>query len=346
VVSLNFMQKNNLIGCDMEWLEDYISNIGADKRYAIKLLRWVYRKRIFDLGLINDIPRALLDEIAKNFDVGLFYPSEILAGNDGSVKYLYQNDKNMLFESVLMRAEKRNTLCVSSQSGCRMCCKFCMTGSIGFKGNLTSRDILNQLLAIPKSKEVNRIVIMGMGEPLDNSDEVLSAIRILTADWGCAFGKTNITLSSVGIIDELKRFLDAPPCNLAISLHSPFRDERSDLMPIEKSNPIKEVVNLIKNNPLPKPLRVSFEYVALSGVNLSSNHAMAIAEMLKGIPCHLNIIPWNSHESAKFKTPKDEELQLFIAQLNSLGVLTTIRKSMANEIGAACGQMAGRKKST
>ena len=338
------MKKKNLIGCDAEGLEDYLSTIGVGKRYSIKILRWVYRKRVFDFGLINDIPRAVLDEIAKNFDVGLFYPSETLFSGDGSTKYLYQNDSDMLFESVLMKAEKRNTLCVSSQSGCRMGCKFCMTGSIGFKGNLTSRDILNQLFAIPDSKEVNRIVIMGMGEPFDNSDEVLNAIRILTADWGCAFGKTNITLSSVGILNELENFLNNPVCNLAISLHSPFRDERSDLMPIEKSNPIEEVVNLIRNNPLPKPLRVSFEYVALSGINLSINHAMAIAELLKGISCHLNIIPWNSHESAKFNTPKDEELQLFIAQLNSLGVLTTVRKSMAYEIGAACGQMAGRKK--
>lgn len=338
------MQKKNLIGCDIEWLEGYLSTIGVDKRYAIKLLRWVYRKRVFDFGLINDIPKTVVDEITKTLNFGLFYPSETLFSSDGSTKYLYQSDDDMLFESVLMRAGKRNTLCVSSQSGCRMGCKFCMTGSIGFKGNLTSRDILNQLFAIPNSKEVNRIVIMGMGEPFDNYDEVFNAIRVLTADWGCAFGKTNITLSSVGIIDELKRFLDAPPCNLAISLHSPFRNERSDLMPIEKSNPIEEVVNLIRNNPLPKPLRVSFEYVALSGVNLSSNHAMEIAELIKGIPCHLNIIPWNSHENAKFNTPKDEELQLFIAQLNSLGVLTTVRKSMANEIGAACGQMAGRKK--
>jgi 23S rRNA (adenine2503-C2)-methyltransferase len=339
------MQKKNLIGTDVLWLEYYFSAIGVDKSYAIKLMKWIYRKRVFDYGQINDIPKGLLYEVAKILNIGLFYPSEVLFGSDGSTKFLYQNDSDMLFESVLMSAEKRNTLCVSSQSGCRMGCKFCMTGSVGFKGNLTSRDILNQLLAIPNSKEVNRIVIMGMGEPFDNSDEVLKAIRILTADWGCAFGKTNITLSSVGILNELESFLNNPLCNLAISLHSPFRDERSDLMPIEKSNPIEEVVNLIRNNPLPKPLRVSFEYVALSGVNLSNNHAVAIAVLLKGIPCHLNIIPWNSHENAKFNTPKDEELQLFIAQLNALGVLTTVRKSLANDIGAACGQMAGRKRS-
>lgn len=337
------MEKKKLVGNDLEWLEDHLSIIGIDRSHAAKLIKWVYRKRIFDFERIKDMPKAMLNEVAKTLEVGLFYPSEILCGNDGSIKYLYQNDADMLFESVFMKTEKRTTLCISSQSGCRMGCKFCMTGSIGFKGNLASRDILNQLLAIPNSKEVNRIVIMGMGEPLDNSDEVLRAIKILTADWGCAFGKTNITLSSVGILNELENFLNNPVCNLAISLHSPFRDERSNLMPIEKSNPIEAVVNLIRNNPLPKPLRVSFEYVALSGVNLSSNHALAISELLKGIPCHLNIIPWNSHENAKYNTPKDEELYLFIDQLNSLGVLSTVRKSMANEIGAACGQMAGRK---
>ena len=132
MASYNFMKKKNLIGCDAEGLEDYLSTIGVGKRYSIKILRWVYRKRVFDFGLINDIPRAVLDEIAKNFDVGLFYPSETLFSGDGSTKYLYQNDSDMLFESVLMKAEKRNTLCVSSQSGCRMGCKFCMTGSVGF----------------------------------------------------------------------------------------------------------------------------------------------------------------------------------------------------------------------
>jgi len=336
----------NLVGYDVEWIGDYFPSIGVESLYAIKLMRWIYRKRVFDFGFINDVPKPVLTRIAEELEVDIFYPSETHISSDGSIKYLYQNRRRMMFESVLMKSEKRNTLCISSQAGCRMGCKFCMTGSVGFMGNLSSGDILNQLLAIPNSKEVNRIVIMGMGEPFDNSDEVLRAIRILTADWGCAFGKTNITLSSVGIIDELKRFLEAPLCNLAISLHSPFREERCDLMPIEKSNPIEEVINLIRNKPLPKPLRVSFEYVALSGVNLSNNHAMAISELLKGIPCHLNIIPWNSHENAKFNTPKDDELQGFIAQLNSLGVLTTVRKSMANEIGAACGQMAGRKKST
>lgn len=321
-----------------------LNNLLGDSSLSEKLARWIYRKRISDLNNINDIPKRILHKITSEYELGIYGPKEILIAKDGSFKHLFQNEQGKVFESVLMKTEKRNTLCVSSQSGCRMGCKFCMTGSIGFNGNLSSHDILNQLLSIPNSNDINRIVVMGMGEPLDNYTEVYKAIQILTADWGCAFGKTNITLSSVGIIDELKKFLDAPVCNLAISLHTPFHEERSDLMPIEKSNPIEEVVNLIRNIPLPKPLRVSFEYVALSGVNVSSKHALAIEELLKGIPCHLNIIPWNSHENAKYKTPKDEELQLFIDQLNSLGVLTSVRQSMANEIGAACGQMAGKVK--
>jgi len=321
-----------------------LNNLLGDSSLSEKLARWIYRKRISDLNNINDISKRILHKITSEYELGIYGPKEILTAKDGSFKHLFQNEQGKVFESVLMKTEKRNTLCVSSQSGCRMGCKFCMTGSIGFNGNLSSHDILNQLLSIPNSNDINRIVVMGMGEPLDNYTEVYKAIQILTADWGCAFGKTNITLSSVGIIDELKKFLDAPVCNLAISLHTPFHEERSDLMPIEKSNPIEEVVNLIRNIPLPKPLRVSFEYVALSGVNVSSKHALAIEELLKGIPCHLNIIPWNSHENAKFKTPKDEELKLFIDQLNSLGVLTTVRQSMANEIGAACGQMAGKVK--
>lgn len=339
---MEVMDARFLVGQDLDSLTNILINEGGSASHAQKLSRWLYRKRIPDLRIIDNIPKILLEKVCSRYGVGYYQPIETYSAADGSRKYLFQNDKEQRFESVLMKFQRRTTLCVSSQSGCRMGCKFCMTGSIGFKGSLAARDILNQLLSIPDSKSVNRIVIMGMGEPFDNSDEVFKAIRILTADWGCALGKSNITLSSVGILDELEIFLKNPICNLAISLHSPFPEERKYLMPVEMANPIESVMGLIRKYPLPKPLRVSFEYVALSGVNLSNNHALAISELLKGIPCHLNIIPWNSYENAQFNTPGNDELQTFISQLNALGVLTTIRKSMANEINAACGQMAGK----
>lgn len=339
------MEKKSLIGNNLDDLNSIIQELSGNSVHAQKLSRWIYRKRVSSLSQVNDIPKSTIDRLLNQFEIGIYSAIETIEGSDDSVKFLYQNKENQLFESVLMKSDKRTTLCVSSQSGCRMGCKFCMTGSIGFKGNLKARDIVNQLLAVPNSKSINRIVIMGMGEPFDNSEEVLKSLQILTADWGCAFGKSKITLSSVGILNELEVFLKNPACNLAISLHSPFPVERQELMPIERTNPIKEVISLIKNHPLPKPLRISFEYVALGGINLTDKHAMAIAELLEGIQCHLNIIPWNSHENAQYNSPKKEELQKFILQLNSLGILTPIRKSMAAEIGAACGQMAGRKKS-
>ncbi|BDX38062.1 putative dual-specificity RNA methyltransferase RlmN [Tenuifilaceae bacterium CYCD] len=339
---MEVMDARFLVGQELDSLTNILINEGGSASHAQKLSRWLYRKRLSDLRTIDNIPKILLEKVCLRYGVGYYQPIETFNAADGSRKYLFQNDNGQRFESLLMKSLRRTTLCVSSQSGCRMGCKFCMTGSIGFKGNLTAHDILNQLLSIPDSKSVNRIVIMGMGEPFDNSDEVLRAIRILTADWGCAFGKSNITLSSVGILDELEIFLKNPICNLAISLHSPFPEERKSLMPIEMANPIATVIDLIKKYPLPKPLRVSFEYVALGGINLSEQHAEAISKLLQGIQCHLNIIPWNSHENALFNTPNDDELQVFINLLNSLGVLTTIRKSMGGEIAAACGQMAGK----
>jgi len=222
-----------------------------------------------------------------------------------------------------------------------MGCDFCLTGKIGFKGNLSALDIVNQLLSILESKKVNKLVIMGMGEPFDNFIEVQKAVEILTSQWGLAFGASNITISTVGLLDPLKNFLNKPFCNLAISLNNPFSDERKEIMPIESSNPIFDVVDLIRNNPLKKPLRISFEYVALSGINLSERHALALADLLVGIKCHLNIIRWNSHNGSPYNSPTDLELNAFISCLNKNGVLTAIRQSRGQDIGAACGQMAG-----
>ena len=271
------------------------------------------------------------------------YPPFVMNLPTGRETFLFQNYQGQQFESVFMPSTKRNTLCISTQSGCRMGCDFCLTGKIDFKGNLLAQDILNQYFSIPDQEKINRIVIMGMGEPFDNFTEVKKAVEILTAEWGVAFGAANITLSTVGLHEPLRQFLENPFCNLAISLNNPFSEERKSLMPIESTNPIAKVVNLIKAKPLKKPLRVSFEYVALSGINTDEKYAKAIAELLDGIKYHLNIICWNSHNGSKFKSPSELELNVFISCLNKHGVLTSVRQSRGQDIGAACGQMAGNQ---
>lgn len=333
----------HLAGSDFESILQIVHEAGGTAVHAQKLLTWLYRRREFNFDALNDIPKSVIGNIRRNHDAGIYNPIEKVESADGSAKFLFRNGQGQLFESVLMQSPKRKTLCVSTQSGCRMGCKFCLTGCVDFKGNLHTRDVISQLLSVPNSKSVNRIVFMGMGEPLDNFDTVTKSIQILTADWGCAFGKANITLSTVGILTELEVFLKNPACNLAVSLHTPFPDERKMLMPVEQSNPIREVVRLIRKFPIRKPLRLSFEYVALGGLNLGKEHALAVAELLKGLPCHVNIIPWNYQGNNQFRIPELNELQNFIQWLNAAGIYTTTRISKAAEINAACGQLARQR---
>jgi 23S rRNA (adenine2503-C2)-methyltransferase len=331
-----------ILGMNIDELTRIVLELSFKREHAQELSKWIYRKDVTNFDNIVSIPISLRNSLNNKYCIGNYPLALTSESTDGTCKYLFENSRGLQFESVYMPSLKRNTLCISTQSGCRMGCGFCLTGKIGFKGNLMAIDIVNQYLSAPERKKINRIVIMGMGEPFDNFSEVKKAVEIITAEWGAAFGASNITLSSVGLHDPLREFLDNPFCNLAISLNNPLGEERKELMPIEVSNPIAEAVNLIKSKPVKKPLRLSFEYVALSGINTDERHARAIAELLDGLKYHLNIICWNSHNSSIFKTPSELELNAFVHCLNSSGVLTSIRQSRGQDIGAACGQMIGK----
>lgn len=333
----------DIIGKNADEVLALVREMGGRDKHAYELLKSIYKRGVFTFNEVTQIPSAIREKLNNTFNIDIYPPVCKNLSNDGTTKYLFENKNRQQFESVCMPNTKRNTLCISTQSGCRMGCKFCLTGKIDFKGNLPAIDILNQYLSIPEREKINRIVLMGMGEPFDNFAEIKKAVEILTANWGVAFGASNITLSSVGLHGPLKEFLNNPFCNLAISLNNPFSDERNLLMPIESSNPIAKTVEIIKANPLKKPLRVSFEYVALSGLNISEKYALGIAQLLTGIKCHLNIIPWNYHNESSFIAPTNIELNAFINCLNKIGILTTIRQSRGQDIGAACGQMAGNK---
>lgn len=330
-----------LIGFTPQELSSALQEYGVTSHQVERLMRWIYRKRGKDISTFSDVPKSILQAVRQDYWIGLYPPLEIKQSEDGSVKYLFCNRQKQVFEAVAMNSGNRHTLCLSTQSGCRMGCRFCRTGSIGYRGNLVAGDIINQVLSMPDSKRLNRIVLMGMGEPLDNLEAVNKSLEILTADWGFALGKSNITISTVGLLSGLEAFLKSPRCNLAISLHSPFPDEREMLMPLERTNPISEIIKLLKSYPLKKPLRLTFEYVALGSLNLSENHAKATAALLKGLSCHLNIIPWNQHGAATFHTPTNDEVVNFMEILNAEGIPANLRKSMGVDIDAACGQMAG-----
>lgn len=335
--------KINIVGRTKIEICELINELNGQEVHASELTKGIYKKGITDIEELLHIPKKVREAFNEKHTLCIYPPVKENLSSDGTTKFLFENKQGQQFEAVYMPSPKRNTLCISTQSGCRMGCKFCLTGKIDFNGNLSASDILNQYLSIPVREKVNKIVIMGMGEPFDNFVEIRRAVDVLTANWGVAFGASNITLSSVGLHEPLKQFLERPLCNLAISLNNPFSDERKLLMPIELSNPIVKTIELIRENPLKKPLRVSFEYVALRGVNISKKHGIGIAQLLKGIRCHLNIIPWNYHDDSSFISPTQKELNAFIDCLNKNGILTTIRQSRGQDIGAACGQMAGEQ---
>jgi len=334
--------KTSLLGLHFDELNNLVKNLDGNTIHVPTIVTSIYKKNIVSLDEIENVPTSLIKSLGNTYSLWKYSPKEIIRSNDGSKKYLFINGQGQQFETVFMPSGKRNTLCISTQSGCRMGCMFCLTGKIGFKGSLSALDILNQLYSIDEFEKVNKIVIMGMGEPFDNYAEVKKVVTILTSNWGTSFGASNITLSTVGLIEPLKDFLKQPFCNLAISLSNPINSERVKIMPIEISNPINEVIDIIKKNPLKKPLRISFEYVALKGINLSEKHAKTLADLLKGISCHVNIINWNVHKDSQFESPDELELNSFINCLNKFGVLASVRKSRGQDIGAACGQMAGK----
>ncbi len=336
------MMKNVLLGKTLNEFERIVSELNGGNDYHIELAKKIYKRNIDNTDEIASFPMSFRKVLESKFKIGKYQPISTSLSYDKTKKYLFENLNNQRFEAVYMPGDKRNTLCISTQSGCRMGCSFCLTGKIGYNGNLDTLDILNQIYSIPEWNKINRLVIMGMGEPFDNYEEVEKAVTILTSQWGLAFGASNITISTVGIKDQLIKFLQKPFCNLAISLHSPFSKERNDLMPIEKSNPIEEIIELLRLNPIKKPFRLSFEYVALGGINTSEKHAQEIGDLLQGLKCHLNIICWNNHEGSQYKIPSEIELKSFMDCLDRNNVLASVRESRGQDIGAACGQMAGK----
>jgi len=333
------MQKQNLFGLNITEIEGMVTSYGHNPSLAKDICTWMYRRGCRSVFDMVSIPMDLRKKLDSTYSIQLTEPESWQVSSDGTTKYLLRTMAGNPFETVFMPGEKRNTLCISTQSGCRMDCGFCYTGRLGLLENLTAANILGQLVSISQKQQVNRIVIMGMGEPLDNPIEVMRALEILNAPWGYGFGAVNITLSTVGIIPQLQQLVTARLCNIAISLHSPFPNQRARMMPAEHDFPILEVVYFLKKNQPKKPLRLSFEYVVLPSENDSPEHAQAIATLLKQLVCHVNVIPLNTAK-------QDERLwqaaRAFQQMLMGLNIRTTLRQSRGQDIEAACGMMAGR----
>ena len=339
------MEKEKLLGKTLPELTLAAQSLGLPGFTGKQLARWLYVKRVRTIDEMTDISRSGRAKLAAAFETGISAPIGCQTSVDGTRKYLFPvGDAGEAVEAVVIPDGDRRTLCVSSQAGCKMGCRFCMTGRQGFHGNLDAAGILSQFIAIEESQQLSNAVFMGMGEPFDNYPAVSRVLEVLTSDWGFAWSPKRVTVSSIGVIPVLKRYLDEEKCHLAISLHNPFPDERAALMPVEKAYPAGDVVSLIRQYDFSGQRRVSFEYTMFGSWNDDKRHADALIRLLKGLECRVNLIRFHHIPDFPFTTSSQGVMEAFRDRLNSNGITCTIRASRGEDIFAACGLLAGKHK--
>ena len=312
----------------------------AGKQMAV----WLYDKHVDTIEEMTNISKSNREKLAQRYEIGAAKFIDAQYSKDGTIKYLFPTESGKFVETVYIPDRDRATLCVSCQVGCKMNCLFCQTGKQGFEGNLTAKDILNQIYALPEREKLTNIVFMGQGEPMDNLDNVLKVTQILTADYGYAWSPKRITVSSVGVKGKLKRFLDESDCHVAISLHSPFPEQRAQLMPAQKGMPIEEVIDLLHNYDFSHQRRLSFEYIVFAGVNDTHQHAQAIVNLLRGLVCRVNLIRFHQIPGVALHGASEAKMEELRDYLTAHGVFTTIRASRGEDIFAACGLLSTSKK--
>jgi 23S rRNA (adenine2503-C2)-methyltransferase len=331
------MQKEKLYGKTLGELVTITKRLRLPGFAAKQIADWLYKKEIDSIEGMTNLSGKARKLLSDDYTYGLSAPVSFSESSDGTKKYLYNVLNDKYIETAYIPDNERATICVSSQAGCKMGCIFCMTGRQGFQGNLTSNEILNQFRSLPEFKTLTNIVYMGMGEPLDNITELLKSLDIMTSDWGYAWSPTRITVSTVGLVNSVKEFLEKSRCHLAVSLHSPFDEERGKLMPVQRTNSVKDVLNVIKSFDLNSQRRISFEYILFKDLNDSPLHIKELARILNGIKCRINIIRFHPIPGSQYESPDIETTIRFKEKLNQKGILTTIRTSRGQDIQAACG---------
>ena len=334
-----------LLGKTLEELQEVALAVGLKKFAGKQLANWLYVKRVTSFDEMTNISLSARELLKQSYSIGRHLPIAHVESKDGTKKYLFQVG-NQYVESVYIPDGNRATLCVSTQAGCKMGCKFCMTGTLGFHGHLSAADILNQIFYFDLASDnqsidgaLTNVVYMGEGEPMDNIDEVLRSLQVLTQEWGCAWSPKRITVSSVGYLPGLKRFLDESECHLAISLHNPFSVERQEVMPIEKRYSVTEVVNLLKQYDWAHQRRISFEYICWYNQNDTIRHAKELLRLLKGLNCRINLIRFHAGVDATFPGSNERQMEWLRDYLTDGGITTTIRRSRGEDILAACGML-------
>lgn len=331
------MEKKRLFGKTLPELSLIVREASLPPYSAKQIAGWLYRRGAPDIMGMTDLSLTARNLLENEYETGLVAPVSVATGSDGTKKYLFNVSGSRFIETAFIPDRDRATVCLSVQSGCRMGCRFCMTARQGFQGNLTANEILNQFRSIPEHESLTNIVFMGMGEPLDNLEEVLLSLEILTSEWGYGWSPTRITVSTVGITGKIEEFLSKSKCHLAVSLHSPFDSERQSLMPAQKAHPVKEILDTIRSFEFGRQRRVSFEYIVFRGLNDTPAHVRELARILNGIRCRINLIRFHDIPGSEFSSPGQSEMEVFRDSLNAKGITATIRASRGQDIKAACG---------
>ena len=344
------MARKDLTNLTLSQLTEYLVSLGLPKYRGVQIFAWLYRPHVTDFSQMTDLSKELRDELTAKASFHWPEITETEHSKDGSVKYCFLLSDSNCIESVLIPEAERNTLCVSSQVGCAMGCDFCLTGAIGFKRNLTPGEIVGQVVRVRNllyhihglKASLNNLVFMGMGEPLANFDNLVAALDILTEQRGLDFSARRITVSTCGLVPKIKELGERTKVNLAVSLHSVDDTIRSKLMPINTRYPVAELLDACRNFPMPKRKRIMFEYILIKGLNDSDTDAEMLAEKLKGIPCKINLLPYNEAPGLPYRRPHDAQIQRFQQILWDAGYTVFVRSSRGSDISAACGQLAGK----
>ena len=336
--------KYRLYGASLEELKEMCGMLGLPRFAHKQIARWLYTRFVTDIDAMTDLSKAARETLKIHCELGLSAPLKVSVSADGTKKYLFRTFEGEYIESALIPDGERMTLCVSSQAGCKMGCKFCATGRMGFRHHLTATEIINQIISIPERDQLTNLVFMGMGEPLDNIDNLMRTLDILTSEWGMAWSPTRITVSTAGVARTLPRLLDESKVHIAVSLHNPFPEERKEIMPIENSYSIKEVCDILRRYDFTHQRRVSFEYIVLEGMNCSMRHIKELSRLLDGIKCRINLIRFHKIPDSPFFSPELEKIIEFRDTLTKRGIQTTLRASRGEDIEAACGLLSTAEK--
>lgn len=342
---------DSLLGMTPAALTDLARGHGLRPFRGRQLAQWLYHRHARTFEEMTNLSKDDRRTLSERFTLGHTEPVRRLESADGTLKYAFPVEARpggqpaRIVETTVIPDRRRLTLCLSTQIGCARGCAICATGRLGFHGNLTPARIINQYESLPERDEITNIVYMGMGEPLDTIDAVLESLEVFTATDAYAFSPRRITVSTIGIPGPLERLLAESEAHVAISLHSPFPEERARLIPAETQHPISESLEILRNRRWDGQRRLSFEYALVGGLNDSADHARAVAKLLFGLPARVNLIPVNPATGLGFAPPPPDRVDAFLRALHGAGVRTTVRASRGADIEAACGLLAGRSES-